>query len=117
MASEVAEEGQALDIDLSLILFEFDKQNRYIFENSAHLREAGQYEVRGTSLITTDTTGNNPLKKAVEITLLTRDSLHLRMNAQGKEQLLKLYRVVADDETITEPEPGEEAQPEELYEQ
>lgn len=115
MASDATEENQVLDIDLSLILFEFDRHNRYIFENSAHLREAGQYEIRGTTLITTDTTGNNPMRKAVEITLLTGDSLHLRMNAQGKEQLLRLYRVVANDETAAEPESEEElpAEPEE----
>lgn len=111
LAEKVTEEGSELDLDLSDLGFEFKGQNHYIYYNTEFLSEEGVYEVNGMTLVTTDTSGNNPMRKAVEIILLTRDSLHLRMNAGGKEQILYLYRMnesedeydLDSDEYIDEP--------------
>lgn len=111
LAEKVTEEGNELDLDLSDLGFEFKGQNHYIYYNTEFLSEEGVYEVNGMTLVTTDTSGNNPMRKAVEIILLTRDSLHLRMNAGGKEQVLYLYRMnesedeydLDSDEYIEEP--------------
>lgn len=93
LAEKVTEEGKELELDLSDLGFEFKNQNHYLYYNTEFLSEEGVYEVNGRTLVTTDTTGNNPMRKAVEIILLTQDSLHLRMNAGGKEQVLYLYRM------------------------
>lgn len=93
LAEKVTEEGTELELDLSDLGFEFKEKNHYIYYNTEFLSEEGVYEVNGRTLVTTDTSGNNPMRKAVEIILLTQDSLHLRMNAGGKEQVLYLYRM------------------------
>lgn len=93
LADKVTEEGKDLELDLSDLGFEFKATNHYLYYNTEFLSEEGVYEVNGKTLVTTDTTGNNPMRKAVEIILLTQDSLHLRMNAGGKEQILYLYRM------------------------
>ena len=98
LADRVEEAGERLDIDLSDLGFEFKGKNHYIYYNTEFLSEEGIYELKGYTLVTTDTTGNNPLRKAVEILLLTNDSLHLRMNAGGKEQILYLYRMKDGEE-------------------
>jgi hypothetical protein len=93
LADKVEEEGKELDLDLSEISFEFKPNKRYSYYNTAYLSEDGVYETRGTTLYTTDTTGNNPMRKAVQIIHISDDSLHIRMNAAGKEQILYLYRL------------------------
>lgn len=90
-AAEVIEEGTPLATDLSELSFTF-QGNFYSYYNTAHLEENGVFEISGNRLITIDTSKNVDLKKMVQIALLTKDSLHLRMNAGGREQLLKLYR-------------------------
>jgi len=93
LADKVLEEGQQLDLDLSDVGFEFKNKNHFIYYNTEFLSEEGIYEVRGTTLFTTDTTSSGTMKKAVQIVLLTQDSLHLKMNSHGKEQILHLYRM------------------------
>jgi hypothetical protein len=90
-ASEVIEEGTPLATDLSELSFTF-QGNFYSYYNTAHLEENGVFEISGNRLITIDTSKSADLKKKVQIVVLTKDSLHLRMNAAGKEQILKLYR-------------------------
>jgi hypothetical protein len=111
LADRVEEAGERMDIDLSDLGFEFKGKNHYIYYNTEFLSEEGIYELKGYTLITTDTSGNNPLRKAVEILLLTNDSLHLRMNAGGKEQILYLYRMKdgAEDSDIEYSEDLEES--------
>jgi hypothetical protein len=90
-ASAVIEEGIPQEMDLSEISFTFQDQF-YSYYNTALLEENGSYEISGNRLITVDTTRQGTLKKMVQIALLTKDSLHLRMNAGGREQILKLYK-------------------------
>lgn len=92
-ADKVVEAGELLEIDLSEIAFEFKSNAHYSYYNTPNLSEEGRYEVSGNRLITIDTTGANPMKKAVEIIHLDQDSLHIRMNYGGKEQILYLFRV------------------------
>lgn len=90
-ADQVIEEGNVLDLDLSELSFTF-QGNYYSYFNTAFLEENGTYKISGNRLITIDTSKNADMKKMVQILVLTRDSLHLRMNAGGREQILKLYR-------------------------
>ncbi len=90
-AAAVIEEGIPLDLDLSEISFTF-QDAFYSYYNTPMLEENGIYELSGNRLITTDTTRQNTMKKTVQVVVLTQDSLHLRMNASGREQILKLYR-------------------------
>jgi hypothetical protein len=90
-ASEVSEEGLPLETDLSELSFTF-QGNFYSYFNTNLLEEAGIFEISGDRLITKDTSRSSDMKKMVQILLLTNDSLHLRMNAGGREQILKLFR-------------------------
>lgn len=92
-ADRVTEIGEPLDLDLSEIAFEFKQNGRYSYYNTPSLSEEGRYEIKGNRLFTTDTTGASPMQKAVEIIRLDQDSLHIRMNYGGKEQVLYLFRV------------------------
>jgi len=98
LADKVLEEGQELELDLSDIGFEFKNKNHYIYYNTEFLSEDGIYEIRGNTLFTTDTSSEGQLRKAVQIITLTVDSLHLRMNAHGKEQILYLYKMNTESE-------------------
>ena len=96
-ASDVFEENVRLEIDLSDVSFTF-QDSHYSYFNTAHLEENGLFEIHGDKLVVRDTAKQMDLKKSVQITMLTKDSLHLRMNAGGKEQLLKLFRAGIEDE-------------------
>lgn len=113
LADKVEEEGKELELDLSEISFEFKTNKRYAYYNTSFLSEDGYYEIRGTTLYTTDTTGNNPMKKAVQIIHISPDSLHIRMNAAGKEQILYLYRMKETPDELDQvyPEDQEEIEP------
>jgi hypothetical protein len=81
-----------LKIDPKILKFSFDKNKKYTFEGTLLHKEAGDYSVYNKYLFTTDRLAEKPEEKAVEILLLSADSLHLRMNDGGNERVLKLKR-------------------------
>ncbi len=81
-----------LKIDPKILKFSFDKNKKYKFEGTLLHKEAGDYSVYNKYLFTTDRLAEKPEEKAVEILVLSADSLHLRMNDGGNERVLKLKR-------------------------
>jgi hypothetical protein len=84
--------GDTLAIDPSVLNFHFDKNKGYTFQSTLNRMEKGTYYVYNKYLFTTDTLKGASTEKAVEILLLSKDSLHLRMNEGGNERILKLHK-------------------------
>ena len=78
--------------NMSGISFQFLPNNRYSFQSTLNITEAGRYSIVGDLLNTTDTTVTNPKEKSVKITKLTPDSLYFLMNVGGEKQNLKFVR-------------------------
>ncbi|MCI5082071.1 MAG: hypothetical protein MRY78_10270 [Saprospiraceae bacterium] len=92
MGAAVIEEGNKLSVDPKEISFYFKKNESYQYNSTLNYREAGSYYVESNYLFTTDTVNQASTEKAVEIILLSEDSLHLRMEEKGKERILKLVK-------------------------
>lgn len=90
--TEILEEGEPLELDASVINFSFDEKNQYTYQGTLTYKEAGSYRLVGDKLYTTDTIDATAVEKVVKITLLTADSMNFKMNAAGKERILKLAR-------------------------
>ena len=92
-ASYISVGGEVLDIDYTSVNFEFTPNGSYHFNSTVDYREAGTYYLDGHLLFTLDTLNAASTEKAVEILNLTRDSLFLKMMANDKDKLIKLYRI------------------------
>lgn len=86
------EDNMPVDIDPRLIGFEFYPDGFYKFNSTLNYREAGTYKVRGDLLYTLDTINEASTEKAVKILKLMPDSLFIKMNAEGRERIIKLFR-------------------------
>ncbi len=91
-AVTVLEEGEPLDIETEVIRISFDKDGSYAYQSTLNYQESGSYYLDNQYLFTTDTINQASTEKAVEIIMLTEDSLHLKMIDTGKERLLKMIR-------------------------
>ena len=91
-AVELLETNEPVDMDLSPVYFEFSSDEKYYFQSTLNLSEAGRYYTVGHLLYTTDTTVAQPLEKAVKIIQLTSDSLAFLMNDKGVEKRLQLVK-------------------------
>ena len=91
-ASALLEEGAMLSIDTTQIHFEFSEDQSYLYTSTLNYREAGSYSLDASYLYTTDTLNQASSKKTVEILLLSEDSLHIKMEDNGRERILKLVR-------------------------
>lgn len=89
---ELTETGDSVAVDLSTIGFRFTEDGLYEFQSTLDYREAGTFRLDGPYLFSTDTLQPPLREKAVEITYLSNDTLHLRMQELGKERLLVLKR-------------------------
>lgn len=92
-AFETLENDMPLKVDHSEIGFEFNDKGFYKFTSTLGYRESGRFSIKGDMLFTLDTVNKASSEKAVQIEKLTADSLFLRMNADGNERILKLYKV------------------------
>jgi len=91
-AVALKEEGKSLTINIEEIKLSFKKRT-YVFESTLQYKEAGIYRLQSNLLLTKDTLKENVLEKGIEISRLTKDSLFLRMNEQGKERRLTMVRM------------------------
>ena len=91
-AYAMLEEGEPAEIDLQHVYFQFSPDGTYSYHGTLNYREAGTYRIERKLLYTIDTLHEERLEKAVKIAHLSADSLHFLMNAEGKEQLLKLSK-------------------------
>ena len=90
--SAILEANEPLGIDPSDIKLMLQADGSYRYESTLNYKEAGSYYLEQQYLYTMDTLNQASTEKAVEIVLLTEDSLHIRMNESGKERLLKMVR-------------------------
>lgn len=88
----ILEQGKLLDINPADIRLVLDPDGSYHYRSTLNYQEAGTYYVEQTYLYTRDTINQATTEKAVEIVLVSTDSLHLLMNEAGKERLLKLVK-------------------------
>lgn len=93
--ASLIEDGMPMQVSPTDIGFEFFNKGYYHFRSTLNYREAGTYSVNGNLLYTLDTINEASTEKSVQILQVTDDSLFLKMNAEGKEQLVKLFRVKA----------------------
>lgn len=89
----VLEEGEELGVNPKEISFYFGKNESYRYESTLNYKEAGSYYIESSYLFTTDTVNQASTEKAVEILLLSPDSLHIKMDDNGKERILKLVKI------------------------
>ncbi len=92
-AAAITEDGMPMPVPVNVVGFEFFPNGYYNFRSTLEYKEAGNFEVSGSFLHTLDTINEASTQKSVQIVLLTADSLVLRMNAEGKEQLMKLFKI------------------------
>jgi hypothetical protein len=89
----VLEEGKELGVNPKEISFYFDKNESYRYKSTLNYKEAGSYYIESSYLFTTDTVNQASTEKAVEILVLSPDSLHIKMDDNGKERILKLTKI------------------------
>ncbi|MFM8451134.1 MAG: hypothetical protein ACKOAY_13595 [Haliscomenobacter sp.] len=86
-------QGDSLALDPSDIHLTFLSKNRYEFLGTLKYKEQGTFRLEGNLLYTLDTSRAKAKEKAVEILMLSKDSLHFRMNEDGQERILKLKKL------------------------
>ena len=92
-ASSLMEDGMPMPVTPSEVGFEFFEKGYYHFRSTLNYREAGIFSVNGSLLYTMDTINEASTEKSVQILNLTKDSLFLKMNADGKLRIVKLFRL------------------------
>ncbi len=88
----ILEQGDTVEVDPAEISLEFQGEEGYVYLSTLNHKEAGTFYLDAQYLFTLDTLNKASTEKAVEIVLLTEDSLHLKMMDSGKERLLKMYK-------------------------
>ena len=88
----ILEQGDTVQVDPAEVSLEFQGKDGYVFKGTLNHKEAGSFYLDAQYLFTLDTLNKASTEKAVEIVLLTSDSLYLKMMDGGKERLLKMYR-------------------------
>lgn len=92
-AASVMEDGMPLPIPPSEVGFEFFPNGKYRFRSTLLYKEAGSFTVNGSLLFTMDTINEASTEKSVQIMQVTPDSLFLKMNAEGREQIIRLFKL------------------------
>ncbi len=92
-ATSILEDGMPMPIPVNVVGFEFFPNGYYNFRSTLEYKEAGTFDVSGSFLHTLDTINEASTQKAVQIMQVSEDSLLLKMNADGKEQLIKLFKI------------------------
>ena len=89
----LTEEGDSVPIDPANLRFNFDPaQQTYTFHSTLNYQEQGDFRLERDRLYTTDRSREGALEKVVKITQLENDTLRLKMNSAGKEQIMILRR-------------------------
>ena len=91
-AVEMIEGKDTFEFDLSKVRLNFLADKKYTYQGNLKNMEAGSYHTVGKMLYTIDTLTQSS-EKAVEIIQVTKDSLHLKMNANGRIRNLHMVRL------------------------
>ena len=100
-ATTVLEEKRPLEVDVKVIKLSFHDDQNYTYHGTLKYKEAGTYSIEKDLLYTLDTLNFASIEKAVKITLLTDDSLHIKMNENGKERIIKFIKESPKDNHLT----------------
>jgi hypothetical protein len=92
-AATILEDGMPMPVPVNVVGFEFFPNGFYHFRSTLEYKEAGTFDVDGSYLFTLDTINEASTQKSVQILQVTEDSLFLKMNAEGKEQVIKLFKI------------------------
>ncbi|MCC6723218.1 MAG: lipocalin family protein [Saprospiraceae bacterium] len=92
-AVSITEDGSPMPIPVEVVGFEFFPNGYYNFRSTIEYKEAGTFDVKGGLLYTLDTINEASTQKSVQIVAVNLDSMTLRMNSEGKEQIVKLKKV------------------------
>ncbi|MCF8243702.1 MAG: lipocalin family protein [Saprospiraceae bacterium] len=92
-AISLIEDGMPIPVPPSEVGFEFSPQGYYNFRSTLNYKEAGTFYVSGSLLFTMDTLNEASTEKSVQILDLTKDSLFIRMNDEGRQRIVKLGRL------------------------
>ncbi len=87
-ASAFYENGQTLAVPLDSVKLLLKPDGGYEFRSLGFYRESGQYRVSIRYLFLTDTTEQPEVEHVLKVLYVSEDSLKIRMNQNGKEQVL-----------------------------
>lgn len=90
-ANAFFENGQSSSAPLNDVALDFFPSGRYVFHSSAHYSEAGTFRDSGHYLFLTDTTADPVKVRKIKVLYLSEDSLKIKMEKLGQEQILFLY--------------------------
>jgi hypothetical protein len=91
-AATILEDGMPMPISPADVGFEFFGNGFYNYRSTLNYKEAGNFSVEGSLLYTLDTLNKASTEKSVQIMELTKDSLFLKMNNEGKILEVRLGR-------------------------
>ena len=89
----MVEDGMPIPVPPAEVGFEFFDNGYYHFRSTLNYKEAGTFSVSGALLYTMDTINEASTEKSVQILSVTEDSLFLKMNNEGKERVVKMFKV------------------------
>lgn len=92
-AVSVTEKGVELNIPTEDVQLNFLTSTTYTYQSTLRYRESGSYHLDNKYLYTIDTLNQASKQKAVEILLLSEDSLHLKMMEANEERVLKMVKI------------------------
>lgn len=87
------EGGQTVPAPLDSVSLQFSENGSYRFGTIGFYREEGPFRVAGKHLFLTDTTAKTPKERTLEVLFLSNDTLKLRMEKGGSEQVLFLEKL------------------------
>ena len=91
--ASLSEDGMPMTVPAQEISFEFFNNGYYQYLGNLNYKESGTFSLNGSLLYTLDTLNEASTEKAVQVVNLTQDSLCLRMNAEGKEREIRLFKL------------------------
>lgn len=83
-----SENGKSIEIPLDSVQLRLWSSNKYHFKSIGLYSEAGHWEPTVNYLSLTDTTNTKATQKLIKIIYQSSDSLKVKMEYQGKEQVL-----------------------------
>jgi hypothetical protein len=92
-ATAFYENGNTANTAIDSVLLVINPNMRYEFHSQGFYKEAGRWKTSINYLFFTDTTSQPPQERMLKVLYQSNDSLKLRMESNGSEQVLFLGRV------------------------
>lgn len=89
--TEVTEMGKSMKLNPVDVKFNFTNEGVYDFQFLT-LKESGNFHMDADRIIFQDTTHDERLKKAIKILEIDESKATFQMNANGKEQIIKMVK-------------------------